>query len=321
MARYLLKRFFLCMIAVMFSVFINFALVRLAPGDPISIMAGIEKPNPLMIEALTKKYGLDKPIIVQFGMYLQNVFRGDYGFSYRSNLPVTTLISERVGPTLLLSLTSLGLSILLGCWLGLRAARKKDTLFDRFFSNLAYVLDAMPNFWLGLMMMLLFASTLKLLPTAGMIDVRAGYTGFQNILDILKHMILPVSCTTFLMMPGYYRIMRASALQAMNEDYVTLFRAAGMPRKQVFRSYVLKNAVLPVVTMIGMSLAYSIMGVALIEIVFAWPGMGRLLLDSINKRDYAVLSGIYLILSISITAATVLLDAVYAWMDPRIRLS
>ncbi len=321
MARYLINRFILCMAAVILSVFVNFTLIRLAPGDPISIMAGIENPNPQMIETMTQKYGLDKPIIIQFGVYIGNILRGDFGFSYRNNRPVIELIGERVGPTLLLSLTSLALSIVLGCWMGLRAARKKSSWFDRFFSNLSYVLDAIPNFWLGLMLMLLFATTLKLLPTAGMVDVRANYEGARHVFDILRHMILPVLCTTLLMIPGYYRITRASALQAMGEDFVTLFRAAGMPRKRIFRTYVLKNAVLPVVTMIGMSLAYSIAGVALVEIVFAWPGMGRLLLDSVNRRDYAVLSGIYMILSMSIAAATVILDAVYAWLDPRIRLN
>ncbi len=141
------------------------------------------------------------------------------------------------------------------------------------------------------------------------------------MLDILTHMVLPVSCITILTAPGYYRIMRSSALQVMNEDFVTLYRATGMSEKAIFRKYVLKNAILPMVTMLGMGLAYSLAGVALVEIVFAWPGMGRLLLDSINKRDYAVLSGIYLMLSMAIAVVTVLLDALYAWLDPRIRLN
>ena len=321
MTRYLLNRIILCSAAVILSVFVNFTLIRLAPGDPISIMAGIENPNPQMIETMTRKYGLDKPILIQFGVYLRNIIKGDFGFSYRNNRPVIELIGERVGPTLLLSLTSLVISIVLGCWLGLRAARKKSSWFDRVFSNLSYVLDAIPNFWLGLMLMLLFATTLKILPTAGMVDIRANYQGARYVLDVLRHMALPVLCTTLLMIPGYYRITRASALQAMGEDFVNLFRATGMSRKRIFRTYVLKSAVLPVVTMIGMSLAYSVAGVTLVEIVFAWPGMGRLLLDSVNKRDYAVLSGIYMILSMSIAAVTVMLDAVYAWLDPRIRLN
>ncbi|MGI6151039.1 MAG: ABC transporter permease [Christensenellales bacterium] len=320
MTRYLGKRFAVCMLAVVLSVFINFVLVRVAPGNPIAIMAGIDNPNPEMIAALTEKYGLDQPILVQFGVYLKNLLRGDFGFSYRSNLPVTQLVGERIVPTLLLSLTSLLFAVFLGGFMGLRAARRKDSLFDRFFSNLSYMLDAMPSFWLALMLMLLFATTLKLLPTAGMVDIRANYTGFQKVLDIIVHMILPVTCITVLTAPGYYRIMRSSALQVTNEDFITLYRATGMTEKTIFRKYVLKNAILPVVTMLGMGLAYSLAGVALVEIVFAWPGMGRLLLDSINKRDYAVLSGIYLMLSMAIATVTVLLDALYAWLDPRIRL-
>jgi len=320
MARYLGKRFAICMLAVVLSVFINFVLIRVAPGNPIAIMAGIDNPNPEMIDTLTEKYGLDQPILVQFWVYLKNLLRGDFGFSYRNNLPVTQLIGERILPTLLLSLTSLLISVLLGGWMGLRAARRKDSPFDRFFSNLSYMLDAMPSFWLALMLILLFATALKILPTAGMVNVRASYEGFQKVLDVLVHMVLPVSCITLLTAPSYYRIMRSSALQVMNEDFVTLYRATGMPEKDIFRKYVLKNAILPVVTMLGMGLAYSLAGVALVEIVFAWPGMGRLLLDSINKRDYAVLSGIYLMLSMAIAVVTVLLDAIYAWLDPRIRL-
>lgn len=320
MAKYLSKRFAVCMLAVILSIFINFALVRLAPGNPIAIMAGMDSPNQEMIDTLTAKYGLDKPILVQFGIYLGNLVQGDFGYSYRNNLPVTQLVGERILPTLLLSLTSLLLAVLLGCSMGLRAARRSNSRFDRFFSNLSYMLDAMPSFWLALMLMLLFATTLRWLPTAGMVDVRAAYTGWRRALDILVHMVLPVSCITILSAPSYYRIMRSSALQVMHEDYVTLYRATGMPEKIIFRRYVLKNAILPVVTMLGMGLAYSLAGVALVEIVFAWPGMGRLLLDSINKRDYAVLSGIYLMLSMAIAVVTVLLDAVYAWLDPRIRL-
>ncbi len=320
MARYLSKRIAICLLAVVLSVFINFTLVRLAPGDPISLMAGLDNPNQEMIDALTDKYGLNEPILVQFGIYLANVLQGDFGFSYRSNLSVLEIVGERIGPTLLLSLTSALLSVFIGVSTGLLAARKKDTVFDKISSNISYMLDAMPSFWLALMLMLLFASTLGWLPTAGMVDARAGYTGFERVLDIMVHMILPITCITVLQAPAYFRITRSSVLQIMSEDYITLFKASGMPQKDIFRKYVLKNAILPTVTMFAMSLAYSLAGVALVEIVFSWPGMGRLLLDSISRREYSILSGIYLMLSIAIATVTVLLDVIYAMLDPRIRL-
>lgn len=146
MARYMGKRIAICLLAVVLSVFINFMLICLAPGDPITMMAGIEHPNPDMIAALTEKYGLNKPIVVQFGVYLLNVLKGDFGFSYRSNLPVLNLIGERVIPTLLLSLTSALLSLVLGVLLGLRSARRRDSWFDKILSNISYMLDAMPSF-------------------------------------------------------------------------------------------------------------------------------------------------------------------------------
>lgn len=320
MGKYLAKRLLICFLAVILSVFINFVLVRVAPGDPISIMAGMDNPNPEMIEALTEKYGLDQPILTQFGIYLHNLLKGDLGYSYRSNLPVMSIIGERLGPTLLISLTSAILAAVIGVALGLRAARKRDSKFDKVFCITSYILDAMPPFWLALMLMLLFATVLGWLPTAGMVDARANYTGFARTLDILYHMILPVLCVTLLQIPTFFRIMRSSVLQALGEEYITLYRAAGMPQKTIFRKYVMKNALLPTVTMFGMTLTYSLAGVALVEIVFAWPGIGRLLLDSINGRDYSVLSGIYLMLSIAIAVITTLLDAIYAWLDPRIWL-
>ncbi|MDR0896799.1 MAG: ABC transporter permease [Oscillospiraceae bacterium] len=320
MARYMGKRIAICLLAVVLSVFINFTLIRLAPGDPLTLMSGLDHPNPEMVAELTTRYGLDKPIPVQFGIYLLHVLQGDFGFSYRSNQPVLALIASRITPTLLLSLTSALLSLALGVALGLRAARSRDGWFDKMLSNLTYMLDAMPSFWLALMLMLVFASLLRWLPTAGMVNVRAGYKGFAHTVDVMVHMVLPVSCITILQFPSYYRIMRSSVLQVASEEYITLYRATGMPEKTIFRKFVLKNAILPTITMFAMNLAYSLAGVALVEIVFTWPGMGRLLLDSINKREYSILSGIYLMLSISIAVVTVLLDAIYAWLDPRIRL-
>lgn len=320
MARYVVKRLIIGIFAVLLSVGINFVLVRLAPGDPISIMAGQDHPNPEMVANLTEKYGLDKPILTQFGVYLANVLRGDFGFSYRSNLPVMEIIGQRVGPTFMMTFTSAFLSLFVGTAIGLAAARKKDSRLDKFFSSISYIFDSMPGFWLALMLILLFASRLKWFPTMGMVNLRAGYTGFAYVRDVLYHLCLPVFCMVLLSFPRYFRITRAAVFQVMSEDYITLYRATGMSEKAIFRKYVLKNALLPTITMFGISLAYCFTGASLIEIVFAWPGMGRLLLDAITKRDYMLLSGIYFIFSITLVVVTILVDVLCAILDPRIRL-
>ncbi|HHU03193.1 MAG: ABC transporter permease [Christensenellales bacterium] len=320
MTKYVMKRLIIGLIAVVLSVAINFVLIRVAPGDPITIMAGMDNPNQEMIDHLISKYGLDKPILTQFGIYLSNIARGDFGYSYRNNQPVMGLIGQRLFPTFLMTFSAAILALVIGSALGLAAARTRDSRMDRFFSSISYIFDAMPGFWLALMLILLFASRLKWFPTMGMINMRAGYTGWAHVLDVLYHLALPVICLVLLNVPRYFRITRAAVLQVMSEDYITLFRASGMNEKQIFRKFVLKNALLPTVTIFGLSLAGCFMGASLIEIVFAWPGMGRLLLDAITKRDYSVLSGVYFIFSMMLVSATILVDVVCAALDPRIRL-
>ena len=184
----------------------------------------------------------------------------------------------------------------------------------------AYALGVTP-FWLGLIMILFFASTLHWLPTSGMVNLRSPATGWGHVADVMTHLTLPCATMTLIQIPQYLRITRSSVVQAMQEDYMTTFRAAGMSEGRIFRRYVLKNAILPTLTVFGISLAYVVSGAALVEIVFAWPGMGRLMLNAINRRDYPVLMGIYLMISVAVAVMTMLVDLIYAWLDPRIRLS
>ncbi len=320
MLKYVAKRALVGLVAVLVSLTVNFVLVRVAPGDPVKILAGNDNPNPEMIAMLTEKYGLNQPIYVQFGAYLMNLVKGDLGFSYLSGEPVLTLILGKVGPTFLLAMTGSILALIIGTLMGVVAARKNNSAFDRFMCSFSYLFDATPGFWLGLMMILIFASWLKVLPTAGMIDLRAGYKGFAYVVDVAIHLILPAGTLMLIQIPGYFRIARASVLQVMSEDFITTFRATGMKDNKIFMNYVLKNAILPTITIFSMTLAYMISGVVLIETVFAWPGMGRVIMNAIMRRDYPVLTGVYLIISVSVAAMMVLIDLVYAAVDPRIRL-
>ncbi|MBQ6493048.1 MAG: ABC transporter permease [Erysipelotrichaceae bacterium] len=320
MRKYILKRLGSGALVVLFSVLFNFVIIRLAPGDPTRLLAGKDNPSPETIAALRERFGLDKPLLEQFWIYFKQLLHGDFGYSYVSSLTVWELIRSRIVPTLLIAFTGAFLGLLIGTALGIIAARKKGSKFDMFMCSISYFFDSTPSFWLGLMMILLFASILKWFPTYGMYNVRQNYTGMAHVLDVAYHMVLPVTTLVLIDIPYYFRIARSSILQTMSEDFIMTLRATGMSEQKIFFKYVMRNAIIPTVTVFGITLAYMITGVAMIEIVFAWPGMGRLMLDSITKRDYPTLSAIYLLLSISVAVMTIVVDVVYAWIDPRIRI-
>lgn len=319
MKRYLVKRIVTAFVIVLFVILLNFTIIKLAPGNPAKIMAGFDNPSQELIDALTIKYGLDQPVHIQFFRYIATLFSGDLGDSYLYNQSVVTLIAERMGASLLLSGVSAVLAVLLGSGLGLYAGKNHGGLLDKVFSSIAYLFNSMPSFWVGMMGILIFASTFKLLPTQGMINVRAGYTGFALVLDIAQHMILPCATLVAIQIPTYFRITKSSVMQVMAEDFITTFRVTGMSEGKIFRKYVLKNAILPIVTVFGINLAYVVAGSTLIEIVFSWPGIGVLMYRSILMRDFNVLMGVYLIIAISVAVIMIVMDLIYAWLDPRIR--
>ena len=320
MKKYVLKRLGTGALVVLFSVLFNFVIVRMAPGDPTRLLAGKDNPNPELIKMLQEKYGLNKPVLVQFWIYIKQLLHGDFGYSYVSSSTVWDLIKARIVPTLMISLTGAVVALFLGTLLGIYAARRKGSKFDMALCGVSYFFDSTPSFWLGLMMILVFASILKWFPTSGMYNLRGNYTGWKHFQDLMKHMFLPVTTITLIDIPYYFRIARSSVLQTMSEDFIMTLRATGMSERKIFNKYVMRNAIIPTVTVFGITLAYMITGVSMIEIVFAWPGMGRLMLDSITKRDYPTLSGIYLLLSISVAVMMIIVDIVYAWIDPRIRV-
>ena len=319
MRKYIFKRLLTALGIVLFVILLNYVIIHLAPGDPVRIMAGFDNPSQEQMDALTQKYGLDQPLYVQFWKYISALFQGDMGISYQYNEPVAQLILERVGASLLLSGTAAVLAVVIGCLLGLYAGRHHGKTLDRTFSGVAYTFNAMPSFWLGLMLILIFASTLKLLPTSGMVNMRKGYTGWAHVRDVAQHMVLPCATLVAVQIPAYFRITRSSVMQVMAEDFVTTFRVTGMSERKIFNKYILKNALLPIVTVFGINLAYVISGSTLIEIVFSWPGIGVLMYRAISQRDYNLLMGVYLLLSISVAVMMILVDLVYAWLDPRIR--
>ena len=319
MSRYVLKRLLTGMLAVFVVFVFNFTIIRLAPGSPVRILAGRDNPSQEMIDYLNEKYGLNDPLPVQLLAYLKNVLRGDFENSILHAEPVTTLIGQTMGPSLLLSITGILLGLIIGTLLGLFSAQHQRSPVDIISSGGSYILNAMPSFWLALMFIMIFATGLGWFPTSGMTNLRQNYTGFAYVKDVAYHLALPVATLTLIQIPTYFKITKSSVIQIMSEDFITTIRATGMSEKKIFRKYVFKNAILPTITVFGISLAYVVTGASLVETVFGWPGMGRLMLDGIMGRDYPLIMAIYIILSVAITGMMIITDLVYAYIDPRIR--
>lgn len=321
MGRYISKRALTAVLCVFVALCLNFVLMHSAPGDPIRILVGSDNPDPEVIEALTVKFGLDQPMHIQFFRYVGNLLRGDMGVSIYTSEPVFDMIMQRLGPTLLIAFTGTVLALVVGTALGIFCGRRVGSKIDTFLGSFSYLFDAMPSFWLGLMLIMVFASALHVLPTAGMMDVRAPTQGMGHILDVIKHMVLPVATLALTMTPYYMRIARSSVVQVLGDDFITTLRATGLPEKKIYRRYVFRNAILPTVTVFGIQLAYMVAGVAIVEIVFSWPGMGSLIMTSISRRDYPVLMGAYFVLSLSVAIMMIVVDLVYSALDPRISRS
>lgn len=319
MLKYVRKRALTGILTVIISILFNFLFIRLAPRDPISYITGTEFPAPELKAQLTEKYGLDKPLYTQFALYITSLIKGDLGQSISNGRPVTALIGERIGPTLLLALTSAILALIIGIALGIYSAKRPGSKRDIFLNGISYVADSMPPFWLGMMLSLIFASGFKILPTSGMVDLRASHTGLAYAMDVLKHLILPMLTVVIVTFPYFFRVARTSVMQALADDYILTFRAAGMSENRIFYKYVFRNAMLPTITAFGITLAYVVAGVAIVEIVFSWPGTGSLMMNAIMQRDYPLLMGLYLLISVSVAVTMILLDMVYALADPRIR--
>lgn len=319
MKKFVLRRILSGILTVLVVFTLNFMLVKAAPGDPIRSIMGKETDDAELRAALEEKWGLNKPLHEQYLSYLKNALVGDLGTSIIYNRSVNDMIGERVGATVLLGLTAALIAFILGTALGIFCARRDGSILDTAISTVSYAADAMPSFWLGLMLMIVFATKLGVLPSQGMFNVRAGYTGIQYVLDVLYHLVLPCLTLVLITMPGYFRITKSSILQVTNEDFITTMRATGMSERKIFNKYIFRNAILPTVTMFGISIAFLITGVSLIEIVFSWPGIGRLTLTAINQRDYPTLMGVYLVMSVSVVVVMIIVDIAYALLDPRIR--
>jgi len=306
-------------------VVINFCLIQLAPGSFLDLMtAENQVSDPATIELLRKTYGLDDPVWLQLVKYIWALLQLDFGFSYRQNMPVIQAISVHLPATLLLMVSSITLALAVGVAAGVVASVKVRTVWDSLVSIAAMFFFAAPSFWLGIMLIVLFSVKLGWLPVGGMATIGgvgggAG-GGIAGVLDILHHLILPTLALGLFYAAIYARVMRSSMLEVAQLDFVRTARAKGLSRNKVTVSHVLRNALLPVVTILGVQMGTVLAGSVVIESVFSWPGVGSLLFDSVSSRNYPVVLGIMVLGSLVVIAANIAVDLVYMWLDPRIEI-
>lgn len=319
--RYLARRLLQAIPIILGIVILNFLLLQLAPGDAADVLAGeAGSATPEYMEQLRKRFGLDQPVYLQLLYYVKNVIAFDLGFSFRHNMPVTELIFDRLGPTLLLMLTTLVLSVSLGVLLGLLAAMKVHGWRDTLISITAIIAYATPLFWVGLMLILLFSITLKWFPASGMESVAAFYEGWDRVVDIAWHLVLPAVSLSLFYMAFYTRLMRATVLEQQGKDYVVTAHAKGLTDSQVTFRHVFRNAMLPVLTMAGIQVAGLLGGSVIIESVFGWPGLGLLAYQSLFARDFNLLLGIFFFCACLVVIVNLVVDLLYVLLDPRIEL-
>ena len=319
MKNYIIKRVISLIPLLLGISLISFIIMHLAPGDPTAMLTdpGI-KPEELL--RLRQNWGLDKPLIVQYFYWLWHAVRLDFGTAYMINRPVSLVIAERLPATLLLMGTSFAVTLLIAVPLGVLSAAKKKGWFDNSVTVISFAGMSIPSFWLALMLMLLFSVKLNLLPAGGMYDPSLRDPSFfQRILDVALHMVLPVATMVIVGLAGITRYVRASMLEALSQNYIKAARARGLFERTVIFKHALRNALLPLITLIGLSLPELFAGAFIVETIFAWPGMGRLGVAAIFSRNYPVIMGVVMFSAFLIVIGNLLADVCYALADPRIR--
>ena len=313
------RRVFYALALLLAVIIFNFILLSMVPGDIAETIAGESGGASAEVMAeIRASYGLDQPFHVQLFTYVSKVLQGDLGKSYYFNIPVTDLILERVGPTLLLVVTALILAIFVGTLFGVIAAQRPNGIFSHFVTVLALIGFSAPVFWTAFLLIILFVATWELLPLSGLADPLTERGTLAWYLDVLHHLILPVMALSTIYLAQYSRPARAAMMDVLGSDFIRTARAKGLGQRIVVYKHALRNAVIPVITIAGLQFSHLFSGAVVIETVFAWPGLGRLIYDALLQRDYPVLLGVFLVMSVIVIALNLLTDAIYRMIDPRV---
>lgn len=313
MLKYISRRLIQAVPTIFLLSLIVFFSLRLIPGDPVDILAG-EEATDEMRAAIRAEYGLDKNIFVQYGVWLSRFVRGDFGISIMSNQPVADLIFPRLPATLYLALTVIIFATILAVPLGIIAAIKRKTWVDLGAMTFALFGLSVPDFWFAIVAILIFSLWFRIFPTMGFVSP------FENFFEFLRYLTLPAITLVTHMMAVITRLTRSTMLDELNKDYVRTHMAQGIPKGEIVFNLTLKNALIPAVTIVGMRFAHLLGGTVIIEMIFSWPGVGRLILDSIQSRDFAVVQAAVFLLSLVFICLNLVVDVTYKFLDPRITL-
>jgi peptide/nickel transport system permease protein len=316
--RLLLRRVLLALPLVFAVVALTFFFIRLAPGDPAQILAG-DAPTPEFLAQIRAEYGLDQPVWTQFVAFLGKALIGDFGISLYTKQPVFTVILERFPATVLMTGTAMVVASVIGILVGVSSAKRAGSPADTLISGTSLLGYSMPGFWVGQLLVLLFAVSLDWFPATGMVAARASYTGWRYVEDVAWHMVLPVTTLAVFLLTMIARFTRAAMIDALDQDYVLVAEAKGASRHRVLWHHAFRNACVTTITVIGLEFGAVLAGAVVVEIVFGWPGLGRLFYDAIYRRDFPLLTGAFMFSSLIVIGVNTVSDVACAVLDPRIR--
>ncbi len=307
------------MIPILFGIsLLIFFLFALMPGDYFSSNRRL---SPQRLVELRALYGMNKPLIVRYFIWLKNIFHGDFGFSLQHMQPVTTLINQYIWNSFIVALATLFFTWTIALVIGIYSATKQYSIFDRLVTLGVFASLSVPSFFIGLLLIKLFGVDLQILPIGGMIDTGSTTTGLAYVLEVLRHMILPIAVLTFLSVGSLTRYFRTGMLEVLRMDFIRTARAKGLKERTVIFRHALRNAILPAITLLAFELPGLFSGAIITEQIFSWPGIGRIQLDALSARDYPVLMTLTMLLAFLTILGNFLADVLYAAADPRIRLT
>ena len=312
MFRYILKRLLYAIPVFLGITFVIYTLINLAPGGPLSVLAASGEMSLSDLEALKISMGLDKPIVI---IWLGDLLHGDFGISYRTSQEVSLMISQRIMPSLMLTGTGILAAMLVGVPLGIISAYKPNSVWDHISTFISFIGASVPNFFLSLLLIYVLAVKLKWFPTSGMQS--SGMSG--NLLDLLHHLALPAFVCGIQPIGNYIKQTRSSVLEVLNEEYIKTARSKGLTNVVIVLKHAFRNALIPIVTTISLSIPFLIGGAVVTEQIFAWPGIGSLMITAITSRDYPVIMGVAVLICGVVLVANLILDLIYAALDPRIK--
>ncbi len=315
MGRYLMRRILIAIPTFLGITILVYVLASMAPGSPLEMVFMDSNATAEAMADQEARLGLDQPIYIQYFRWFMQLLRGNFGVSFRTSLPVWDSIAERIGPTLLITISSIVVSICIAIPLGVMSAYKPYSRWDYFSSGLSFAGAATPNFFVGLMLIFLLSVKVHLFPSSGMYD-SAGPHSFGVM---VHHMVLPVLVLCLQQVGGLIRQTRSSMLEVLQDDFVRTARAKGCLESRVLFRHALRNALAPVVTMVGNMIPFIVGGAVVTEQLFSWPGLGSLMVLSINSRDYPVIMGITVFISVAVLIGNLIVDVIYSLLDPRVR--